>query len=65
MYGFGFGAYHTGCGVGDRFVVYRRAFRTGERCTKSLGVVGLVHYEADEVVFPPFLLKLDRIMELH
>ena len=64
MYGFGFGTDHTGCAVGDRFVVYCRMFRTGEQCTESLGVVGLVHYEADEVVFPPFLVKLDGIEEL-
>ena len=64
MYGFGFGADYTGRTVGNRFVVYFRAFRTGERCTESLGVVGLVHYKADEVVFPPFLVKLDGIEDL-
>ena len=63
MYGFGFGADHTGCNVGDRFVVYLRAVWTWERCTKYLGSVGLVHYEADEVVFPPFLVNLDGIEE--
>ena len=39
-------------------------FGRGGRCTKSLGVVGLFHYEADEFVFPPFLVKLDGIEEL-
>ena len=64
MYGFVFGADHTGCAVRDRFILYRQAFWTGEWCTKSLGVVGLVHYEEDEVLFPPFLVKLYGIEEI-
>ena len=64
VYGFGFGADHTGRAVGDRFVVYRWAAWTGERCTESSGVVVLVHYEAGEVLFPPFLVKLYGIEEL-
>ena len=64
MYGFSFGADHTGCAAGNQFVVYRRAVWTWERCTKSLGVVGLVNYEANEIVFTPFLVKLDVIEEL-
>ena len=39
-------------------------FGQGERCIKSLGVVGLVHYDSDEVVLSPFLVKLDEIKEL-
>ena len=59
MYGFGFGADHTGCAVDDQLVVYHWAVRTWEQCTKTLSVVGLVYYEAGEVVFPPFLVKDD------
>ena len=50
----------TGHAVGDQFVVYHRAVRTWERCTETLGVAGLVHYKADEVVFTPFLVKMDE-----
>ena len=64
MYSFGFGTDHTGRAVGDRLVVYHRAVRTWERFTESLVVVGLVHYEANEVVFPPFLVKLYGIEDL-
>ena len=64
MYGFGFGADHTGRAVGDKFVVYRQAVRTWGRCTETIGVVGLVHYEADEIFFPTFLVKLDGIEDL-
>ena len=64
MYGFRFGVDHTGRAVGDRFIVYLQAVRTWERCTKMLGVVVLVHYEANEDVFPLFLVKLDGIEEL-
>ena len=52
-----FGVDHTGSAVSNRFFVYRQAFQTQEWCTKSLVVVGLVHYEADDVVFPPLLVK--------
>ena len=65
MYGFGFNADHTGRAVGDQFVVYRQAFCMGERCNKSLGVVRLVHYEANEVVIPSLFVKIDGIEELH
>ena len=64
MCGFSSGADHTGCAVGDQFFVYRRAFRTGGQCTELLRLVGIFHYEADEVVFPPFLVKMDGIEEL-
>ena len=33
IYGFGFGADHIDCAVVDQFVVYCRAFWTGEWCT--------------------------------
>ena len=39
-------------------------FQTGERCSGYLGLVGLVHDEADKVVFYPFLVELDGIEEL-
>ena len=58
MYGFGFAANHFGRAVSDRFVLYRRAVWLWEWCTETLGVFDLVHYEADEVGFPPFLVKL-------
>ena len=64
MYGFVFGADNTGCAVGNPFVVYPRAVCMWERCTKTIGLVVLVHYEADEIVFPPFLFKLDEIEEI-
>ena len=63
MYGFGFGGDQTGRAVGNQFVVYRRAVWTWERCTKTICVVGIVNYEANEIVFPPFLVKLDGIEE--
>ena len=47
MYGFGFGAYHTGRAVGGRFIVYCWVVWKWERCTETIGVVSLVHYEAD------------------
>ena len=65
MYGFGFGADHTGRVVGNRFVVYRRAGWTWERCIETICVVGLVHYEANDIVFSHFLVKLDGIEEFH
>ena len=61
MYSFGFGTDHTVCAIGDLFVVYCQAVQMWERCIKMLGLVGLVYFEADEVVFPPFLVNLDRI----
>ena len=64
MHGFGFGEDHTGRTVGDRIFIYRQAVRMWERRTESIGVVDLVHYEANEVVFPPFFGKLDGIDEL-
>ena len=63
MYGFGFCADHTGRAVGDQFVIYRQAVWMWERCNETIGVVRLVHYESDEIVFPPFLVKLYGIEE--
>ena len=64
MCGFRLGADHTGRAVGDQLVLYCRVVWTWKPCTETIGVVGLVHYEADEIVFPPFLVKMDRIEEL-
>ena len=55
VYGFSFGADHTGRAVGDRFVVYCRAVRTWERCTKTIGVVRLVLMRPMRLCFPPSL----------
>ena len=63
--GFGFGADHTDREVKNQFIVDHWTFSTGERCPKSIGLVGLVHDEAGEVVFPPFLVELDGIQELY
>ena len=65
MYGFVFGTDHTGRAVGDRFVVYCQVDRTWERYTETIGVVRLVHYEANEILFPPFLVKMYGIEKLH
>ena len=56
MDGLGSSADHTGRAVGNRFVVNRWKIRTGERSSKSRGVVRLVHDEAVEVVFHPLLV---------
>ena len=64
MYGFDFGADHKGRSVGNIFVVDYWTCRTGERCSKLRGVVSLVYDEADEVVFPLFLVELYEIEEL-
>ena len=64
MDGFGFAVDHTSRAVDNIFVADRWTFRTGERSYESHGLVSLVHDEANEDVFPPFLVKLDGIEEL-